>query len=74
MEFVDKDTDYTNRIVIADPIFQAFRKQRALPPIRSLNEAPHSIPRKSRGESYPKNHSSTAFSHSQGQIRMSLDS
>src|SRR6266496_3466779 len=26
-EFVDKDVDYANRIVLADPVFKAFRKQ-----------------------------------------------
>jgi hypothetical protein len=31
IEFVDKDIDYANGIVLADPVFQAFRKQRALP-------------------------------------------
>jgi len=38
-EFLDKDVDYANRIVLADPVFQAFRKQRALPAIRALDEA-----------------------------------
>src|SRR5436190_2616909 len=47
IEFVDKDLDYANRIVLADPVSQAFRKQRDLPTIRALNEAPHMIPRKS---------------------------
>jgi hypothetical protein len=39
-----KDVDHPNRIVLADPVFQAFRKQRALPAIRALNEALHLIP------------------------------
>src|SRR5262245_33363828 len=43
IEFLDKDVDYANGIVLADPVFQAFRKQRALPAIRALNEAPHPI-------------------------------
>ena len=57
------DIDRANRIVLANPVFQAFRKQRALPAIRALNEAPHSIlPRIRSRESH-----SEAFSHSQGQ-------
>jgi hypothetical protein len=40
---------YQGSAVLADPIFQAFRKQRALPTIRPLNKALHSIhPCKSR--------------------------
>jgi hypothetical protein len=34
IEFVDKNVDHPNRIVLADPVFHAFRKQRALPTIR----------------------------------------
>ena len=26
IECIDKDIDHTNRIVLADPVFQAFRK------------------------------------------------
>src|SRR2546422_10974020 len=44
IEFVDKDVDYPNGIVLADPVFKAFRKQRALPTIRPFNEALHSGP------------------------------
>ena len=36
IEFVNKDIDHPNRIVLIDPVFQAFRKQRALPAIRAL--------------------------------------
>src|ERR1039457_5552695 len=45
IEFIDKDIDDPNRIVLADPVFQAFRKQRALPAIRALNKSIHPIPR-----------------------------
>src|SRR5664279_485756 len=45
IEFIDKDIDDPNRIVLADPVFQAFRKQRALPAIRALNKSLHPIPR-----------------------------
>ena len=52
IEFIDNDIDYANRIVLADPVFQAFRKQRALHPIGALNEAPHPIPPQIAWESY----------------------
>src|SRR6476660_9183881 len=47
IEFFDEDIDHANRIVLADPVFQAFRKQRGLTAIDSLNEAPHPIARES---------------------------
>ena len=56
IEFVDKDVDNANRIVLADPVFQAFRKQRALLTIRPLNEAPHPILPQIARESYRGNH------------------
>src|SRR5262249_17354179 len=56
IELVDKHVDCTNRIVLADPILQIFRKQRALPAIYAFNEALHPIPRKIARESYPENH------------------
>ena len=43
IEFFDEDIDHANRIVLADPVFQAFRKQRGLTAINPLNEAPHPI-------------------------------
>ena len=43
IEFVDKDVNNANWIVIANPVFQTFRKQRVLPAIRRLNEALHPI-------------------------------
>jgi hypothetical protein len=55
IEFVHKDIDYANRIVLADPVFQAFRKQRALHPIHALNEASHPIPPQIARESYREN-------------------
>jgi hypothetical protein len=69
IEFVDKDVDHANRAVLADPIFQAFRKQRALPAIRPLNEALHPIAPQTRRESYRAIHMKRGFSHSQGQGR-----
>ena len=43
IEFLDKDVDHPNRIILADPVFQAFRKQRRLTAIDPLNKAPHPI-------------------------------
>ena len=55
IEFVGKDVDHPNGIVLADPVFQAFRKQRALPAIRAFNEAPHpTLPRIISRESHQK--------------------
>src|SRR6185295_3233324 len=55
IEFCGKDVDHPNGIVLADPVFQAFRKQRALPAIRALNEAPHpTLPRIISRESHQK--------------------
>src|SRR5262249_34124056 len=48
LKLVDKDVDHANRIVFANPVFQAFRKERGLLAIRALNEASHRSPRKSR--------------------------
>jgi hypothetical protein len=55
IQFLDKDIDHTNRIVLANPVFQAFRKKRPLPTIRALNEAPHLIPPQIAQESYREN-------------------
>jgi hypothetical protein len=49
IKFIDKDINHTNRIVLVDPIFQTFRKQRRLSPIHPINEALHPIPRESPG-------------------------
>jgi len=54
-EAADKDVDDPNGIILVDPVFQAFRKQRALPTIRALNEAPHPIPPQIARESYREN-------------------
>src|ERR1035441_1808972 len=55
IDFLDKDIDHANRIVLADPVCHAFRKQRALPAIRPLNEALHLILPQIARESYPEN-------------------
>src|SRR6188472_1065732 len=65
IELVNKDIDRAYRIIFANPVFQAFRKQCALLTICALNEAPHlMLPRISSRESH-----NTAFSHSQGRKR-----
>jgi hypothetical protein len=51
----DKDINHANRIILANPIFQAFRKQGALPAIHPLNKAHHPIPPQIAQESYPEN-------------------
>src|SRR5438034_3251808 len=56
IEPVDEDVDDANWIVLADPVFHAFRKQRALPTIRTLNEALHPSPPQIVRESYRANH------------------
>ena len=65
IEFVDKDIDCANRIVFADPVFNAFRKQRDLLAIRPL--ALHPILRKSCGNHIARITSGEVFSHSLGQ-------
>src|SRR6201989_719179 len=66
IERVDKNVDHTNRIVLADPVFHAFRKQRALPTIDAFDEALHPIPLKSRGNRNSRITQSSVFLHSQG--------
>ena len=56
IELIDKDVDHANGIVIDDPVFQTFGKQRALTAIHLFNEAFHPIPRKTAQESYRANH------------------
>jgi hypothetical protein len=64
------DDSYANGIVLADPVFQAIGKQRALPTIRSLNEALHPIPHQSCGNHIAGITSSGVFSNSQGHPRL----
>ena len=56
IELLDENIDHPNSIGLADPVFQAFRKQRALAPIHTRNEAPHQIPQQVALESYRGNH------------------
>ena len=60
IEFLDKDVDRANRIVLADPVFQAFRKQRgltAIDPQRSASSTPPQI----AAESYRENQMQRVF-------------
>ena len=52
----DKDINHANRIILIDPVFQAFGKQGGLAAIYPLNEALHPIPPQITQESYRENH------------------
>jgi hypothetical protein len=56
IEPLDKHINHANRIILANPIFQAFRKQGALPAIHPHNKALHPIPPQIAQESYRENH------------------
>jgi hypothetical protein len=59
----NEGVDHANRIVICNPVIQAFRQQSRLPAISPLNEARHAQPRRFSAGII----AGTAFSHSQGQ-------
>ena len=44
IERIDERVDHPNRIVLVDPVIEAFGQQRRLPAIRPLNEALHPSP------------------------------
>jgi len=46
IKLVDKNVNHTNRIVLVDPIIQAFGTQRRLPAIRRLDKTLNRGPRK----------------------------
>src|SRR5262245_61962065 len=48
IEIVHKYVDHTDRIVFTNPIFKAFREQRALLAVRSLNKVLHPDPSANR--------------------------
>src|SRR6202035_4166359 len=53
IKLVDKNVNHTNRVVLVDPIIQAFGKQRRLPAIGPLDEALHrDLPPKIASELY----------------------
>ncbi len=41
IEFIDKNVDHPNRIVVTDPVFQPIGKQGALPTIHALDKSLH---------------------------------
>src|ERR1700722_13053638 len=71
---INKGVDDANRIVFANPVLQAFRKQRALAAILALNKALHLIPASQRGNLNARITPRAAFSHSQDPERSSPDS
>src|ERR1700685_4352954 len=44
IEFIDKDVDHLNGIVLVNPVSKALGKQRCLTTICTFNKAPHPIP------------------------------
>jgi hypothetical protein len=46
IEFLNKNVNHANRIILVDPVIQTFRKERGLAAIHPLNKALHPIPRK----------------------------
>ena len=68
IECIDKDVDHPNGIILVNPVFQAVRKQRALPAIRPSTKRLIRSPA-NRARIILANQSSEAFSHSQGHSR-----
>src|ERR1700726_4088141 len=44
IEFIDKDVDHLNGIVLVNPVSKALGKQRSLTTICTFNKAPHPTP------------------------------
>ena len=63
IEFIDKNIDHANRIVLADPVFQALRKQRRLLASCTFDEPPHPILPQIARKSYARINRSDAFLH-----------
>src|ERR1700730_352933 len=62
IEPLNKNVDHPNRVVLANPIFQALRKQRNLLAIHALNEAAHPDPSANRaGIIPPESHRPCVF-------------
>src|SRR3954453_6696587 len=61
IEGCNEGVDHANRIVICNPVVQAFRQQSRLPAISSLNETSHASPHRFSAGII----AGTAFSHSQ---------
>ena len=64
IKLLDKHVNHTNRVVLVDPIIQAFGKQCRLPAIHSLDEALHrDLPPKIASPFYHAGLSCGVFSH-----------
>src|SRR5262245_59282519 len=61
IKLINKDIDHPNRIVLIDPVFQAFGKQCALLAIRALNEALHPTLRRSQESALRESHEGGRF-------------
>jgi hypothetical protein len=46
IQHVDEGINHANRIALVDPVIEAFRQQRRLPPIRPRNKPRHPVPRR----------------------------
>jgi hypothetical protein len=65
IKLLDKHVNYTNRIVLVDPIIQAIGKQCRLPAIHSLDEALHrDLPPKIASQFYHAGRFHTAWTQS----------
>src|SRR5579863_10087429 len=69
IELVDEDIDHPNRIIVINPVFQAFGKKGALAAIRALNEALHPIPHRSARITTPESHEARRFHTTRVQSR-----
>jgi hypothetical protein len=65
VKLVDKHVNHTNRVILVNPIIQAFGKQRRLPAIHPLDEALHrDLPPKIASQSYQAGRFHTAWTRS----------
>lgn len=55
VQFIDKDVDHPDRIVLRHIVFDIFGKQDTLPAIFTLNEALHLSPRRLTSDNYSSN-------------------
>jgi len=73
IKLLDKHVNHTNRVVLVDPIIQAFGKQRRLPAVRPLDKALHrDLPPKIASEPYHARRFHTAWVTSSGLIMSRL--
>jgi hypothetical protein len=67
IERIDKGVDHANGVLLVDPVVEALRQKRRLPPICPFDEPLHDHPRRIMKGSI----AAPVFSHSQGQTRPS---